>query len=257
MSRAAERRKREKEMIIYPAIDLIGGEAVRLLRGDYRSKTVYSADPAGVAAKFAGAGAERIHVVDLDGAKSGGTPNFDTVCRIKEKTGLFVEVGGGIRSLDVIRRYAEAGIDRVILGTAAVTDPGFVMNAAAEFGPMIAVGADIKEGRVAIKGWTEKSDIGAGELCLDMQACGVSTFIITDISKDGAMKGTNVGLYRRLRSLLPSEEIIASGGVSSLTDIRALAAAGVSGAIIGKAYYTGAIDLAEAIATARAAEDEV
>ena len=255
MSRAAERRKREKEMIIYPAIDLIGGEAVRLLRGDYENKTVYSADPAGVAAKFAGAGAERIHVVDLDGAKSGGTPNFDTVCRIKEKTGLFVEVGGGIRSLEVIRRYAEAGIDRVILGTSAIADEELLKKALDRYGERIAVGADLRDGHVAVKGWLEVSDVTAEDFFARMQSLGVKTVICTDISKDGAMGGTNLALYREL-SRKYAVNITASGGVSTAEDVRALAKMGLYGAIIGKAYYTGALRLEDALAAAAAGEAE-
>jgi len=236
-------------MIIYPAIDLYEGEAVRLFKGDYAKKTVYSTDPVSVAEKFLAAGASRIHMVDLEGARDGGTPNFEIVKAVKERTGLFVEIGGGIRSLEVIERYHDAGIDRVILGTAAVTQPEFVGEAVARFGDMIAVGVDIKDGFAAIKGWTESSGIDAFELCEKMQKLGVKTVICTDISKDGAMRGTNRALYKDMAARLDMD-IIASGGVSSIDDVKALTALGIHGAIIGKAYYTGAIDLSEAVAVA-------
>ncbi|MCQ2427295.1 MAG: 1-(5-phosphoribosyl)-5-[(5-phosphoribosylamino)methylideneamino]imidazole-4-carboxamide isomerase [Clostridia bacterium] len=242
-------------MIIYPAIDLYGGEAVRLFKGDYSQKTVYSQNPVEVARKFREAGASRIHMVDLEGAKNGGTPNFGIVKAVKEETGLFVEIGGGIRSMDVIERYAEAGIDRVILGTAAVTDPDFAAEAAARFGDMIAVGVDIKDGFAAIRGWTESGGIEAMELCEKMRGFGIKTVICTDISRDGAMKGTNRELYRDMSKRLDMD-IIASGGVSSMDDVIALAGLGIHGAIIGKAYYTGAIDLKEAVAAAEGGKAE-
>lgn len=233
-------------MIIYPAIDLYEGKAVRLYKGDYNQMTVYNDDPAAVAADFAAAGATHIHMVDLEGAKTGGTPNLDTVIRIKQATGLFCEIGGGIRSLEVIERYVTAGVDRVILGTAAVTDPDFARRAVEAYGDKIAIGIDIKDGKVAIKGWTETADLPAMEFAARMQGLGITTLICTDISKDGAMQGANHDLYRELSEKL-SMNIIASGGVSSLEDVERLAALDIHGAIIGKAYYTGAVDLAEAI----------
>ena len=233
-------------MIIYPAIDLYEGKAVRLYKGDYDQMTVYNDDPAAVAADFKAAGATHIHMVDLEGAKTGGTPNLDTVVRIKQATGLFCEIGGGIRSLEVIEQYVTAGVDRVILGTAAVTDPDFARRAVEAYGDKIAIGIDIKDGRVAIKGWTETADLTAMEFAARMQGLGITTLICTDISKDGAMEGANHGLYQQLSREL-SMNIIASGGVSSLEDVRRLAALDIHGAIIGKAYYTGAVDLAEAI----------
>ena len=239
-------------MKIFPAIDMFDGKAVRLLRGRYEDMTIYSDDPPQIGRDFAAAGAEYIHIVDLEGAKDGTTPNFDTVCRIKEASGCFCEIGGGIRSMEVIRRYMDAGIDRVILGTAAVTDRAFLEEAVAAYGEKIAVGIDLKDGYVAIKGWTEKTQLTAVDFCEQMQALGVTTIIVTDISKDGAMKGTNHGLYEELSARL-GMQLVASGGVSSIDDVKRLAARGLYGAIIGKAYYTGAIDLKEAIAAADAA----
>jgi len=239
-------------MKIFPAIDLFDGKAVRLLRGRYEDMTIYNDDPPQIGRDFAAAGAEYIHIVDLEGAKDGTTPSFDTVCRIKEASGCFCEIGGGIRSMDVIRRYMDAGIDRVILGTAAVTDRAFLEEAVAAYGEKIAVGIDLKDGYVAIKGWTEKTQLTAVDFCEQMQALGVTTIIVTDISKDGAMKGTNHGLYEELSARL-GMQLVASGGVSSIDDVKRLAARGLYGAIIGKAYYTGAIDLKEAIAAAEAA----
>ena len=239
-------------MNIFRAIVLFDGKAVRLLRGRYEDMTIYSDDPPQIGRDFAAAGAEYIHIVDLEGAKDGTTPNFETVCRIKEASGCFCEIGGGIRSMEVIRRYMDAGIDRAILGTAAVTDRAFLEEAVAAYGEKIAVGIDLKDGYVAIKGWTEKTQLTAVDFCEQMQALGVTTIIVTDISKDGAMKGTNHGLYEELSARL-GMQLVASGGVSSIDDVKRLAARGLYGAIIGKAYYTGAIDLKEAIAAADAA----
>lgn len=237
-------------MLIYPAIDLFGGKAVRLYKGDYAQMTVYNENPVAVAQDFLRCGASHIHLVDLEGAKSGTTPNFETVKAIKAATGLFCEIGGGIRSMETIARYLDAGIDRVILGTAAVTEPGFVEAAVAAYGDKIAVGIDIKDGYVAIKGWTEKSEEKALVFCEKMQKIGVKTLICTDISKDGAMEGTNHSLYRELSERFDMQ-IIASGGVSSVEDVRRLAALDIHGAIVGKAYYTGAINLVEAIEVAK------
>ena len=237
-------------MLIYPAIDLYEGKAVRLFKGDYAQMTVYNEDPAAVAADFKAKGATCIHMVDLEGAKSGTTPNLETICRVKAQTGLFCQVGGGIRSMEVVSRYLDAGLDRVILGTAAVADPSFTREAVAAYGDKIAIGVDIKDGFVAVKGWTEKSDLEAFAFCRDMEAMGIRTLICTDISKDGAMQGPNADLYRRLSREL-GMQIIASGGVSSMKDIEELAAMQLHGAIVGKAYYTGAVDLAQAIEVAK------
>ena len=236
-------------MLIYPAIDLYQGKAVRLYKGDYSQMTVYSHDPAAIAEKFAQAGASHMHIVDLEGAKNGTTPNYETILEIKRRGGLFCEVGGGIRSMETIECYVSAGIDRVILGTAAVTQPGFLEEAAKAYGSKIAVGMDLKDGYVAIKGWTEQSGLTAWEFCERLQKIGIETIICTDISRDGAMKGTNHDLYRELMDRF-SMNIIASGGVSSMEDVEKLAKAKLYGAIIGKAYYTGAIDLARAIEVA-------
>ena len=237
-------------MLIYPAIDLYEGKAVRLYKGDYAQMTVYNENPVEVARDFLRQGAKNIHLVDLEGAKSGTTPNLETVCAIKKATGLFCEIGGGIRSMEVIVRYISAGIDRVILGTAAVTDEAFLRAAVEQYGDKIAVGIDIKDGYVAIKGWTEKSQEKAMDFCQKMHALGVKTLICTDISKDGAMEGTNLRLYQTLSEQFDLQ-IIASGGVSSVEDIEKLARLELHGAIIGKAYYTGAIDLKTAIEVAK------
>lgn len=236
-------------MIIYPAVDLYDGKAVRLFKGDYAQMTVYSDNPVSVAEDFKAQGAERVHLVDLEGAKSGTTPNLETVLAIKEKTGLFCEIGGGVRSMDVVSRYIDAGLDRVILGTAAVTDPDFAANVAAKYGEKIAVGVDIRDGFVAVKGWTEKTELDAFDFCKKMQGMGIKTLICTDISRDGAMKGANHALYKKLSEEL-SMDIIASGGVSGMDDVKALRKLNIHGAIIGKAYYTKAISLKEAIEAA-------
>ncbi len=237
-------------MLIFPAIDLFEGKAVRLFKGDYAQMTVYNENPLAVAEDFKRAGASCLHVVDLEGAKSGETPNIDTVTALSAVEGLFVEVGGGIRSMEVVDRYLAAGVDRVILGTAAVKDEAFLREAVAKYGEKIAVGVDIKDGFVAIKGWTEKSDLEAMAFCEKMQNIGVRTLICTDISKDGAMQGANHALYAELSRRF-GVQIIASGGVSSIEDVKKLAAIDLYGAIIGKAYYTGAINLKEAIEVAK------
>ena len=235
-------------MYILPAIDLIEGKAVRLYKGDYSKMTVYSDDPEAKAMEFIGA--EWVHIVDLEGAKSGETPNIDVIKKIAAHNEINTEVGGGIRSLKTVEAYANAGVDRMVLGTAAVTDPDFLNEAVKNFGSMIAVGVDIKDGYVAIHGWTEKSGFATQEFCLRMQDLGVKTIVCTDISRDGAMRGTNLALYKGLRQSL-SMNIVASGGVSSLEDIRLLNNAELYGAIIGKAIYTGAVDLKKAIEAAK------
>lgn len=237
-------------MIILPAIDLYEGKAVRLYKGDYENMTVYSDNPVEIAEDFKNCGATHIHMVDLEGAKDGTTPNLDIVKQVAEETGLFVEIGGGIRSMETVEAYLSAGVSRVILGTAAVNDEEFLKKAVAEYSSAIAVGADVKDGYVAIKGWLEKSQYTLDQFMEKMQGLGVETIICTDISKDGAMKGTNLELYRELSEKF-SMNIIASGGVSSMEDVRELRRMDVHGAIIGKAYYTGAIDLKEAIEVAK------
>ena len=237
-------------MKIYPAIDLYEGKAVRLYKGDYAQMTVYNEDPAAVAADFKKKGATCIHMVDLEGAKAGTTPNLATICRVKEQTGLFCQVGGGIRNMETVSKYLDAGLDRVILGTAAVNDEAFLREAVSKYGDKIAVGADVKDGYIAIKGWLETSAVALEDFLQKMESIGVRNIICTDISKDGAMKGTNLALYKTLseKFLL---DITASGGVSSMEDIRQLRDMDLYGAIIGKAYYTGAIDLKEALEVAK------
>ena len=234
-------------MNIIPAIDLIGGRAVRLKKGDYNQITVFSDRPVEVAKSFEKAGAKFLHVVDLDGAKDGCTANFETIRAIVEQTNLFVEVGGGIRNLDTLEQYVALGVKRIIIGTAAVTDPDFLKEAVTKFPDHIAVGIDIKDGMVAIKGWLEVSKLSCMDFCRSVQELGVKTVICTDISKDGMMQGTNLELYRELSNRF-SLNIIASGGVSSMEDVRRLSEMKIYGAILGKAIYTGAIDLADAIA---------
>ncbi|MBQ3614420.1 MAG: 1-(5-phosphoribosyl)-5-[Anaerotignum sp.] len=233
-------------MELFPAIDLIGGCAVRLVKGDYAQKTVYSDNPAEVAKSFAAAGAKYLHVVDLEGAKDGGTPNLETIKNIVENGGLLVEVGGGIRSEEVIKKYLDAGVFRVILGTAAVQNPVFLEEMVQKYGEKIAVGVDIKDGMVAIKGWTEVSQESCFDFCEKLQKIGVKTIICTDISKDGLLSGTNLELYKELSEKF-SVDIVASGGVTTLDDVKKLADMGMYGAILGKALYTGNIDLKAAV----------
>ena len=236
-------------MILFPAIDLYEGKAVRLYKGDYDKMTVYG-DPLTFAEDFVRCGAQAVHIVDLQGAKTGETPNLSAVVDIKTKTGLFCEIGGGIRSEEVIEKYVDAGLDRVILGTVATQNDEFVRRAVDKFGDKIAVGADIKDGFIAVKGWTEKSAMQFMDFCRDMERIGVKTLICTDISRDGAMRGTNREMYRELSETL-GLQITASGGVSTMDDVESLRRLNLYGAIIGKAYYTGDIDLKKAIETAK------
>ena len=233
-------------MYIFPAIDLVSGKAVRLFKGDYDQMTVYSDNPLDVARDFESKGAKFIHLVDLEGAKDGTTPNIEIVKQIANETDLFTEIGGGIRNIETVEKYLSNGVDRVILGTAAVKDEAFLKEALAKFGEKIAVGIDIKDGFVAIKGWTETSGIDPFQFCEKMQNLGAQYIICTDVSKDGAMKGTNLELYRELSQKF-KVNITASGGVSTLEDVKELRKMDIYGAIIGKAYYIGAINLKEAI----------
>ncbi len=234
-------------MNIFPAIDIIGGKAVRLEKGDYAKMTVYSDSPLEVAKSFEAAGAEYLHVVDLEGAKDGTTPNLDVIVKIVNETSLKVEIGGGIRSDEVLRAYIDAGVYRVILGTAAVKDPTFLERSLAAYGKKIAVGVDLKDGFVAIKGWVEVSELSCNDFFERLEGLGVSTVICTDISKDGLLGGTNVELYRKLSKRF-SIDIVASGGVSTLDDIKKLKEMNLYGAILGKALYAKRVDLREAIA---------
>ncbi|MBR2822734.1 MAG: 1-(5-phosphoribosyl)-5-[Clostridia bacterium] len=233
-------------MILFPAIDLYEGKAVRLYKGDYRQMTVYSEHPEEIARDFAAQGASHVHLVDLEGARDGSTPNLRTVLKLKEDSGLFCEIGGGIRNMETVRKYLDSGLDRVILGTAAVRDPAFLQQALDECGEKIAVGVDVRDGEVAVSGWTEGSGLDFMTFCRKMAGMGVQTLICTDISRDGAMRGTNREMYRQLQEEL-SLQITASGGISGMDDLRALRDMDLYGAIIGKAYYTGAIRLREAL----------
>jgi len=237
-------------MILFPAIDLYQGKAVRLFQGDYAQMTVYHDDPSSVASDFRHAGATHLHLVDLEGAKFGTTSNLETIRKIVETAQLSTEVGGGIRNMQTVDQYLRLGVDRVILGTAAVTDQSFLKEALNRHGHKIAVGVDLKDGYVAIRGWTEKSQLTAEDFFDQMQTLGVKTVICTDISRDGAMQGTNRELYSRLSRKF-TIDLIASGGVSTLEDVAALRQMGLYGAIIGKAYYTGAISLPEALEVAK------
>ena len=237
-------------MIIFPAIDLYDKKAVRLYKGDYQNMTVYSENPIEIAHDFQSCGATHIHMVDLEGAKDGTTPNIDIVRQVANETDLFVEIGGGIRDMTTVEKYLSAGVGRVILGTAAVNDTEFLKSAVAKYGDKIAVGADVKDGYIAIKGWLEKSKITLEDFLSNMQSIGVKYILCTDISKDGAMKGTNLQLYKQL-SQKYSMNITASGGVSTLDDVKQLRQMNIYGAIIGKAYYIGAIDLKDALEAAR------
>ena len=237
-------------MNIFPAIDLFDKKAVRLYKGDYAQMTVYNENPVSVAKDFEEKGAKYIHVVDLEGAKKGEPAHLDVVKKIAEETQLFIEIGGGIRDMKTVDEYLSVGANRIILGTAAVTDEAFLRAAIEKYGDKIAVGADIADGRIAIKGWVEKSEYTTDAFFEKMQALGVKTVICTDISKDGAMKGTNRALYKELSEKY-TIDIIASGGVSTIEDIQALSKMNIYGAIIGKAYYIGAIDLKQAIEVAK------
>ncbi len=237
-------------MNIFPAIDLIDGKAVRLVRGDYNKMTVYHNQPLTVAQNFASCGAKYLHVVDLEGARDGSTANIETVRSLISESGLFVEIGGGIRSMETVKTYVDAGASRVIIGTAAVTDPDFLDRALDAYGDKIAVGVDIRDGMVAIKGWTEVSSLACFDFCEQLARKGVSTVICTDISKDGLLGGTNLELYAEMAKRF-SLQITASGGVSTVEDVRTLARMKLYGAILGKALYTGDIDLKAALAAAR------
>ena len=238
-------------MLIFPAIDMYGGKAVRLYRGEYEQMTVYSDDPVSVARDFVAAGAEQIHMVDLEGARDGDMPNLGTVREIYKATGAFIELGGGIRSLDALARVFDAGVSRAILGTAAVSDPAFLEAAVAKYGNKIAAGCDLRDGVVAVKGWLESSGVTADEFFSRMTALGIDTIICTDIARDGAMRGANAALYGEIMAAHPGIKLVASGGVSGMEDIGPLRALNLYGAIVGKAYYTGAIDLKKAVEAAK------
>lgn len=234
-------------MQIFPAIDLRGGQVVRLYQGDYDRETVYAADPCAVARSFLAAGARYLHVVDLDGARDGMLANFDTIAAIVKQGGLYIEVGGGIRTEDRIRRYLDLGVGRCILGTIAVKDFDFTARMAQTYGDRIAVGVDARDGYVAVSGWKELSAERGVDFCRRLRDAGVKTVIYTDISRDGAEAGTNLDLYREL-SEIQGLDITASGGVSSIEELKELQRIGTRAAILGKALYTGRLDLKTVIA---------
>lgn len=238
-------------MKIYPAIDLRGGKVVRLTQGDYGRMTVYGNDPCAQARQFIAAGAKYLHVVDLDGAKDGAPVNFDTIRAIAAQGGLSIEVGGGIRTQQRIEEYLALGVDRCILGTVAVRDFDFTKRMIAQYGPHIAVGVDARDGYVAVSGWLETSREKGVDFCKRLYDAGCSAVIYTDISRDGAMQGTNLPLYRQLAAELPGLAVTASGGISALEELEELKAIGTAAAILGKSLYTGAIDLAQAVRLAQ------
>ena len=229
-------------MQIFPAIDLRGGQVVRLYQGDYDQETVYAADPCAVARDFLAAGARYLHVVDLDGARDGTLANFETIAALVRQGGLYIEVGGGIRTEERIRRYLDLGVGRCILGTIAVKDFAFTERMAKKYGDRIAVGVDARDGFVAVSGWKELSAERGVDFCRRLRDAGVKTVIYTDISRDGAEQGTNLDLYRELAEI-EGLDITASGGVSSIEELRELQAIGTKAAILGKALYTGRLDL--------------
>lgn len=229
-------------MQIFPAIDLSGGQVVRLYQGDYDKMTVYGADPCAVARDFIAAGAKFLHVVDLDGAKDGTLANFASIAAIAKQGGLYMEVGGGIRTEERIRQYLDLGVSRCILGTVAVKDFAFTARMAQTYGDAIAVGVDARDGFVAINGWKELSAETGIEFCRRLRDAGVKTVIYTDISRDGAEQGTNLALYRELAQI-DGLNITASGGVSSMEELKELQRIGTHAAILGKALYTGRLDL--------------
>ena len=233
-------------MKLFPAIDLRGGQAVRLYQGDYDQMTVYNPDPADQARAFAAAGAKYLHVVDLDGAKDDTTANLPAIARIAAESDLYIEVGGGIRDEERIRRYLDLGVSRCILGTVAVRDFDFTAHMAQKYGDKIAVGVDMKNGLVAVAGWKEVTPEPGVAFCRRLAEAGVKAVIATDISRDGTMQGTNMDLYRELLTI-PGLEITASGGIAKMEELDTLQAMGCHAAILGKSVYTGAIDLAEAV----------
>ena len=231
-------------MQIFPVIDLRDGRAVRLLRGDYDQMTVYSAQPCGVARRFIRAGAQRLHIVDLDGAKDGrpSMANWTEIEALVQQGHAFIEVGGGIRTEERILQYLDLGVNRCVLGTAAVEDFAFTERMARRYREKIAVGVDARDGKVATHGWLKTSGEDSFDLCRRLRDAGVQTVIYTDISKDGTLSGTNLDAYRRLTQI-EGLNVVASGGISSVLELRALNEMGAAGAILGKAVYDGKLDL--------------
>lgn len=237
-------------MNLFPAIDLYEGKAVRLVKGDYAQMTVYSENPEELGVAFRCAGAEYLHTVDLEGAKDGTTPNLETVQKLVQTSGLKVQVGGGIRSPEIVRRYLDAGVHRVIIGTAAVTDPDFLQDMVETYGGQIAVGVDVRDGMAAIRGWQEQSELTCDALFARLTKAGVQTVICTDISKDGMLAGPNMEMYKDLSEKY-KVRLIASGGITTLDDVKKLRDMDLYGAILGKSIYTGSIDLAAAVLACR------
>ncbi|MBO5364101.1 MAG: 1-(5-phosphoribosyl)-5-[(5-phosphoribosylamino)methylideneamino]imidazole-4-carboxamide isomerase [Clostridia bacterium] len=237
-------------MRLYPAIDIIGGQCVRLSQGDYQKKTTFSEDPLAVAKKWESLGGEFLHLVDLDGAKTGDMPNFDLIVSIAKELKIPVEIGGGIRNMDAVSQYLENGVQRVILGTAAIRNPEFVKEAVSKYNERIVIGIDAKDGMVAVSGWEEVSAVSALELAKQMEEIGVKTIIYTDIATDGMLKGPNVLAMKEMAEHV-SMDVVASGGVSSLADLELLFKTGVEGAIVGKALYTGHMELSDAVVLCR------
>ena len=233
-------------MIIFPAVDLLGGRAVRLYQGDYTQSTVYQQDPMQAVWAFKQAGATHLHLVDLDGARTGQPTNHALIARIAQESGLFVQVGGGIRTMQTAQALLDAGVHRVILGTAAVEDPDFLKQAVDTLGQRVAVGVDLRDGQVATRGWTALAGLSADDFFDHLHGLKVGTLVVTDISRDGAMRGANHALYQSIAAR-GQFQLVASGGVSTLQDVRALRALNLYGAIIGKALYTGDIDLKSAM----------
>lgn len=234
-------------MNIFPAIDLRGGRVVRLTQGDYSRMTVYGDDPCAQARQFIGAGAKYLHVVDLDGARDGMLANFEIIAALVQQGGLFIEVGGGIRDEARIEKYLSLGVGRCILGTIAVRDFDFTCRMIRRYGDAIAVGVDARDGKVAVAGWEQTSALDGVEFCKRLRDAGCAAVIYTDISRDGAMQGTNLPLYRRLAREVPGLAVTASGGISRLEELAELEAMGTAAAILGKSLYTGAIELKQAI----------
>ena len=229
-------------MQIFPAIDLRGGQVVRLYQGDYDQETVYGADPAAQTRAFLEAGARYLHVVDLDGARDGTMANFDSIAAIAKQGGLYIEVGGGVRTEERIRQYLDLGVSRCILGTVAVKDFGFTVRMVQAYGDQIAVGVDARDGYVAVNGWKELSKERGVDFCRRLRDAGVRTVIYTDISRDGAGRGTNLELYEELVQI-EGLDVTASGGVGTLEELRRLEEMGIRAAILGKALYDGRLDL--------------
>ena len=230
----------------YPAIDIIDGACVRLVQGDYSQKTKFADDPCEIAVRWQNEGGEFIHIVDLDGARNGEMPNFDLIVRIADKLNIPIEVGGGVRNMECVEKYLDNGVNRVIIGTSALSNPDFVKEAVAKYGERIVVGIDAKDGMVAVNGWEEVSTTSAIDLAKQMEKIGVKTIIYTDIATDGMLKGPNVKAMEEMTEAV-SIDVVASGGVSSVDDIEKLKGTGVEGAIVGKALYTDTLCLNDAI----------